>query len=473
MQPVNQAPVVALPKVTVAYLEASGPVVLDDTATVSDADSATLSAGTLVATWTANATADDHLLIRNQGTGANEISVIGTALWWNGSQIASVAGGTAGSTLTVTFTAAATPAAAQAVLRNLSFANQSATPSLDLRQLAVTVSDGEGGTSTAASLTVVVQSSDNPPVLTLPSPASTWLQGAGEQVIDALATVTDVDSAFFDTGLLVAEFTAGGTADDQLTIQHQGSGAGQIAVVGNEARYGGVTIGLIIGPGTISSGLVVRLDADASLAATQALLRRLSFRNVATLPVEGPRSLRVYLTDGSGGTSLPVTTTVTVQTVNAAPLVALPTGSAAWSEHDPASLLDAAATVSDDSASLNGGSLLVTLSNAVVGDRVSLRTTGVGAGQVSLAGSSVLVSGVSVGTVAGGSDSTPLNVTFTAQGTPAAAQAILRTVQFSHVGQFIAVETRAVVVTVADALATSVPATTTITLTAGACRQAC
>lgn len=466
VQPVNQAPTVTLPKATVAYLEATGPVVLDDTATVIDADSANLSGGFLVATWTANATIDDHLSIRNQGTGPGEVSVVGTALWWNGSEVASVSGGNSGSTLTVTFSASATPAAAQAILRNLSFDNQSPTPSLELRELAVTVNDGDGGISSAATLTVVVQASDNPPVLTLPSPPLTWLQGTGEQVIDASASVTDADSMAFDTGLLVAEFTSGGTTNDRLTILHAGSGAGEIGVVGNEARYGGVTIGLITGPGTISSSLVVRLNAAASVAATQALVRRLAFSNVAAPPVEGPRSVRVYVTDGSGGTSLPVTTTVTVQAVNAAPGVTLPTGAAAWTEHAPASLLDAAATVSDsDSASLNGGSLVVSLSDAIVGDVVSLRVTGVGSGQVSLSGSTVLVSGVAVGTYTGGGDTTPLSVLFSAQGTPAAAQAILRAVQFRHIGQFLTAETRTVEVTVSDGLATSVPATTTITLT--------
>lgn len=466
VQPVNQPPVVALPRVTVAYLEASGALVLDDSATVVDADSATLGGGQVVATWTANATVDDVLAIRHQGTGTGQIAVSGNSVSWNNNQIATISGGGAGTPLILNLTAAATPAAVQAALRNLTFDNQSPTPSLALRQLAVTVSDGEGGTSSAAALTVVVQSSDNPPVVTLPSPAPTWLEGSGEQVIDALAGVTDVDSTAFATGLLVAEFTGGATADDYLTILSQGSGAGQIDVVGVDARYGGVIIGQITGPGTIGSALVVRLDGDATVAATQALLRRLAFSNDATSPIEGLRMVRVYLTDGSGGTSLPVTTTVTVQAVNVAPGVTLPSVAPAWTEHATPSLIDAAATVSDgDSASLSGGALVVSLSDAVAGDRLTIRATGVGAGQVSQNGSSVLVSGIAVGTLAGGADTTPLTVTFSAFATPAAAQAILRAVQFSHDGQFIGIETRAVSVTVSDGIATSVAATTTITLT--------
>lgn len=465
VQPVNQAPVVTLPKVTIAYLEASGPVVLDDSATVLDADSPVLVGGVLSATWTAGATADDHLAVRDEGAGAGQIALVGAAVWWNGAQIATVSGGTAGSPFSATLTAAATPAAVQALLRNLVFDNQSATPALALRTLSVTLSDGEGGTSTAATLTVVVQSSDNPPVLTLPSPPPTWVQGTGWQVLDAGAIVTDVDSAAFDTGLLVVEFTAGATVDDRLEILHEGNGPSQIAVVGDEARYGGVTIGEITGPGTLSSALVVRLDADATVAATQALIRRVAFTTVGVPPAETPRSVRVYLTDGAGGTSLPQTTTLAVQAVNAAPVVTLPTGMMAWTEHATASLIDAAATVSDsDSASLSGGALAVTIEDFVDGDQLSIRSTGVGSGQVSVSGTSVLVSGVVVGVIQDDPPTT-LTVVFTAQGTPTAAQAILRAVQFAHTGQFTSVETRTLSVTVDDGLGASAPATTLITLT--------
>ena len=466
MQLVNQSPFVALPKVTVAYLEASGAAVLDNTATVSDADSPTFTGGSLVATWTANATTDDFLAIRNEGVGVNQILVSGSAVSWNGSQIATVSGGSAGTALTLAFTAAATPAAVQAALRNLTFDNQSPTPSLALRQLSVTVSDGVGGISAAAILTVVVQASDDSPVVTLPSPATTWLQGSAEQVMDALAVATDVDDVVFDTGLLVAEFTSGVTADDRLTISSEGSGVGQIDVVGTDARYGGAIIGIVTGPGTISSGLVVRLNSSATVAATQALLRRLAFSNVGVPPVTGVRTVRVYLTDGSGGTSLPVTTTINVQAINVAPIVTLPTAAVAWTEHASPSLIDSAATVSDsDSASLNGGTMVVTLTGAVVGDDISIRSVGVGAGQVSVSGSTIMVSGVSVGSFVGGTGVTPLTISFTAQGTPAVAQAILREIQFQHFGQFTAVETRTVSVTVADGIDPSAAASALITLT--------
>ena len=302
--------------------------------------------------------------------------------------------------------------------------------------------------------------------MTLPSPALTWLQGSGEQVIDGSATITDIDSAALDTGILVAEFISGGNANDRLTILTDSNAPGKIDVQGTDARYGGIIIGSITGPGTISSSLVVRLNTSATVAATQELMRRLAFENVASPVITGPRTVRVYVTDGSGGTSLPVTKIITLQSVNVVPAVTLPTGSAAWTEHATASLIDSAATVIDsDAGTLNTGILTVSMSNAVVGDRISIRSTGVGSGQVSLSGSTVLVSGIAIGTFMGGTNTTALSVTFNAQSTPAAAQAILRLVQFSHIGQFTSVETRAVRVTVTDGFDISPIATTTLTLT--------
>jgi hypothetical protein len=251
-----------------------------------------------------------------------------------------------------------------------------------------------------------------------------------------------------------------------LTILTDGAGVGQIDVVGTDARYGGVVIGSITGPGTISSGLVVRLNANATVAATQALLRRLAFANEASILLTGSRTVRVYLTDGTGGTSLPVTVAITAQSVNAPPTVTLPNGGAAWTEHASATLLDPNATVNDtDSTTFNGGNLSVSMSDAVDGDRLRIRVTGVGAGQVALNGANVLVSGIAVGVVSGGNDTTPLTVTFTAQSTPAAAQAILRATEFLHVGQFTAMETRTVEVSVSDGIDSSSTASMTVTLT--------
>ena len=60
-----------------------------------------------------------------------------------------------------------------------------------------------------------------------------YAEGDGAVVIEqgGNATVSDVDSADFDTGTLTVSFTAGSdSAEDVLAIRNQGTGAGQIGV---------------------------------------------------------------------------------------------------------------------------------------------------------------------------------------------------------------------------------------------------
>jgi hypothetical protein len=366
--------------------------------------------------------------------------------------------------LTVTMTSMATPVSAQALLRNLTFENDSLVPSLALRQLSVVASDGDGGTSGAALLTVVVQGTEDPPVITLPSPPTLYLQGAGALALDPAATVSDADSVVFTTGVLAAEFTAGGDAADRLIVQPQGSAAGEIDVVGTDVSFGGVVIGTVTGPGTSSSPLLVLLNDQATVAATQALIRRLAFRNDAVPPVEGQRTVRMTLTDGTGSTSLPVSTTITVQAVNEPPVVVLPGSGVSWTEGAAPHEIAPAGTISDgDATDFDGGSLTVSVTAGQGDEVLSLRDDGLGVGQIGISGSDVLYGGVPIGTVSGGT-AAPLIVVFNAASTPAVAQAVLRAVRFNTTNQVLFASTRTVQVVANDGFDASTAVTTTVSL---------
>jgi hypothetical protein len=71
----------------------------------------------------------------------------------------------------------------------------------------------------------------------------TYSENGAPTAIAPTATVADVDSADFNGGSLTVAFTANGTTADQLTIQNQGAGAGQIGVSGSNVTFAGVTIG--------------------------------------------------------------------------------------------------------------------------------------------------------------------------------------------------------------------------------------
>jgi len=181
--------------------------------------------------------------------------------------------------------------------------------------ITVTVTDGglDGMLATSGDnasfsrqFTVNVTGVNDPPVLTLPGPQAEY-DGVDPVLIDPTATVTDIDSADFDTGVLQADVTeASCEAADQLSVNNEGEGAGQISVAGNSISYD--TPAVLIG--TISSAfqcsgphspLVIDLTANATPAAVQALARNLAFATSgATQPT---RDVEISVSDGDGGTS--------------------------------------------------------------------------------------------------------------------------------------------------------------------------
>jgi Bacterial Ig domain len=346
------------------------------------------------------------------------------------------------------------------------FTNDSTVPSLSPRQLSVVGSDGDGGTSTAATLTVIILSTENAPVVTLPSPATIYLQGTGAFAVDPAATITDSDSSDFSGGVLSVDFVSGASSDDRLLIHGNGSGAGQIDVAGTQVRFGGTVIGSVTGPGTISNPLLILLNNQATVAATQALLRRVAFQNDAVPPINGTRVMRVTLNDGSGATSAPVTTSITVQAVNAPPIVTLPGPPATWFEGSSPATIAASATVSDgDSPNFSGGSVVISITDSSGGEVLSLRSVGTSAGQIGVNGTTVSYGGTPIGTITGTAGSA-LTVQLNSAATPIAVQAMLRAVQFARSGQLPADTTRSIQVVVNDGLNPSIAATTSVNLQA-------
>ena len=69
----------------------------------------------------------------------------------------------------------------------------------------------------------------------------------------------------------MANFTAGGTAEDQLAIRNEGNSAGQIGVAGTTVSFGGTTIGSFTGGTDGFTPLIISLNANADVAAVEAL----------------------------------------------------------------------------------------------------------------------------------------------------------------------------------------------------------
>ena len=153
---VNDDPVVTLPGAPVTYYSGGSAVVVDTSATVSDVDSTNFFSGDLRVGFMSGGTANDVLAIRNQGTGAGEIAVSGSTVSYEGATIGTFSGGTGGALLDINLNTSATPEAVQALARNITYENISATPATGLRQVRFALRDGDGGQNGIIAQTVDV-----------------------------------------------------------------------------------------------------------------------------------------------------------------------------------------------------------------------------------------------------------------------------------------------------------------------------
>jgi CSLREA domain-containing protein len=159
-----------------------------------------------------------------------------------------------------------------------------------------------------------------PPQLTLPGGPLDYVEGDSATPIGPDATVTDEDSAGFDGGNVTVSIVANRVAgEDVLGIRNEGTGAGEIGVQGSNVTYGGATIGTFsANDGT----LTVALASSATPAATQALVRNLTYLNTSEAPSTTARTVRVTVNDGDGGQDT-ATVTVNVSGENDPPVLDL------------------------------------------------------------------------------------------------------------------------------------------------------
>jgi hypothetical protein len=125
-------------------------------------------------------------------------------------------------------------------------------------------------------------------------------------------TLTDPDNINFDHGTItvtnIGPFIG---AKDAVSIRNQGKGSGEIGFKKGKITYGGVQIGTSTG-GAGGSPLVITLNNKATLAATQALLRNITFGTAKRKLSPVARTVQLVMTDGSGGESQTIETQVNV-----------------------------------------------------------------------------------------------------------------------------------------------------------------
>ncbi|MFO1001436.1 MAG: hypothetical protein U0936_13910 [Planctomycetaceae bacterium] len=268
------------------------------------------------------------------------------------------------------------------------------------------------------------------PVLTIAG-ASAYKENGAALLIAGSSTVQDVDSPKLDKGKLTIAITKNAQSTDRLAVRHQGTAAGQVGLSGLNVTYGGVTIGTFAG-GSGTTPLVITFNSGASIAATQAVLRNITYLSVSDNPSTLDRTVSFQLTDGDGGTSLLRSIVLTVAAVNDLPVINGFGADITYVENSVNPVLISGSTVAfadSDSADFRAGGLIVRISSGgTSSDRLVIRSTGSVATNSS---SRVLFNGAVVGAFSGGTGTTPLVITWTAAVSPGMAAAVLRSIAYS------------------------------------------
>ena len=289
-----------LPAGPVNFVEHSAAVVIAPQSTVTDAGVTNFNGGTLTESLIANARAKDRLGIRNQGSAAGEIGVVGNNVTFGGVTIGTETGGAGSTPLVITFNANATVAAVTALQDNITFKTtaDSAASVASPRTFQSVVTDGPspgGNVSPAVTLTINVLEAN--PVINLHQ-SSLDITNASAMLLAPNATITSAETHHLAEGTLSVSLS-NGTDRDSLAIRSRGASL-PISTSGNTAFDNGVAIGTFTG-GNGTTPLVITFNSNATFAAAQQVARSITFRSIGHFAHQTDVSFQ--LTDGDGGVS--------------------------------------------------------------------------------------------------------------------------------------------------------------------------
>ena len=222
----------------------------------------------------------------------------------------------------------------QAALRSVTYANSSDNPDTANRTVTFTINDGTGDVSAAQ--TIGLTAVNDAPTLT---PSGT-----------PLAYTENDPATAVDGGIALADPDA--TPLNGATIQITGHYVNGQDVLGFTNQSG------IIASWDASNGILT-LSGNASSADYQAALRSVTYANSSDNPDTANRTVTFTINDGTGDVS--ATQTIGITAVNDAPTLTSSGTPLAYTENDPATVIDSGITISDpDATPLSSATVLIT-----------------------------------------------------------------------------------------------------------------
>ena len=417
------------------------PVIVDSGFSISDNDlNSTNSSfnGGYVRVRIYQGTSSDRLQI----VAGNGITVSGTAVLFNGTQIGTFSGGTGTAAMTITLNSLSntTLVGADAVIalgRSIGYSNVGDDPTSLQRWISFELNDSKVW-SPIANRSVGVTPINDPPVIKLGAPSISFAEDTAFILADSTGTVTDLDNTSFPGGSLTAALTSNGSADDRLGIATTAA----ITLDGTAVRYNGTAFADYTGGvGTDPLVITFRSGSVATVAAAQALYRAIYFTNVNTAnPSTATRTLTFTLLDGpaadlSTGSSVQAKSIVVVgvndlSTFSGLTDVLFVVGTSAGV------LIAENGSIADvDSMDFNAGSLTAAISlNLQSGDSISLRTLSTDSATSGLfinnSTKEVFFNGIKFATFSGGTGTTAFTLSFNLNSNAVNVSAVLKRLVF-------------------------------------------
>ncbi len=298
----NETPLLtATPFQHLLFTEGHAPVALGGNVRLTDLDAPrNFNLGMLRVNGEVNATAEDRLTIKNQGSKSGQIGVQGNQVTYSGKLMGTFSGGKDNLPLVVNLHSHSTPEATQALIRNIQFSVAGDNPSTKPRAISFVLNDGTGrenAQSQALTIVVQVQAINNAPTIRFSQSSVHYRQGGGRVFLDREITLSDVDNIRFSGGELSVAI-ANGTPSDYLGLNSKGSDL--VTLTGNRVMLSGNQIASYKG-GVGTKSLVISFTENATVEAVQELARNLTFGNFSTTPSTFPRKINFVLKDGMGG----------------------------------------------------------------------------------------------------------------------------------------------------------------------------
>ncbi|MEM8616620.1 MAG: FG-GAP-like repeat-containing protein, partial [Pseudomonadota bacterium] len=161
----------------------------------------------------------------------------------------------------------------------------------------VSVADDDAASSATIAISATVTPVNDAPELSDFAASVTFAENtvnATPQLLDASVTLTDPEGNF-DGGTVTL---TGILAEDTVSVQNVGSGAGQVGFDGTNVSFGGVVIGTLAGGN--GADLTITFNAAATTAAVEAVIENLTYANSSDAPTAS-RDFVLNVTDAEGG----------------------------------------------------------------------------------------------------------------------------------------------------------------------------